>query len=338
MSQATELPPPARMLQMITGHWISQTVAALARLAIPDAVADLQLPSSDIAAKCGSHADATYRLLRAATGLGLFVEVAPDVFTLTPLGATLRSNVPGSMRDSAIAETDQGHWLAWGKLTDSIRTGERGAPKALGKELFEWYQEHPQDAAAFGGAMSGLASMVAGEVATACDFTKAKTVVDIGGSHGTLLAAVLRKHGHLSGIVFDLPDVVERARQHLAEEGLSSRAEAVGGDFFIDVPNGDIYLLKQVLHDWNDEQCRAILSRCAKRMTAGGRVCIVEMVIPDDNSPSMASMMDLNMLVMLPGRERSLKEYRSLLESTGLQVERLLQTHSPFQIIEASKR
>jgi len=338
MCQANELPPPARMLQMITGHWISQTVAALARLGIPDVVADLQMTSSHIAAKCSTHADATYRLLRAATGLGLFVEVAPEVFRLTPLGATLRSNVPGSMRGFAMAETDQGHWLAWGKLTDSVRTGERGAPKALGKEIFEWYQEHPQDAAAFGGAMSDLAAMVAGEVATAADFAKAKTVVDIGGSHGTLVAAVLRKHGHLSGIVFDLPEVAERAHQQLAADGLSSRAEAVGGDFFNDVPSGDIYLLKQILHDWNDEQCRTILSRCAKRMTPGGRVCIVEMVIPDDNSPSMASMMDLNMLVMLPGRERSLKEYRSLLESAGLQVERLLQTHSPFQIIEASKR
>jgi len=338
MSQPAELPPPARMLQMITSHWISQTVAALARLAIPDAVAELQLTSSEIAAKCGSHADATYRLLRTATGLGLFVEVTPDVFRLTPLGATLRSNVPESMRDLAIAETDQGHWLAWGKLSDSIRTGERGAPKALGKELFEWYREHPQDAATFGGAMSGLAAMVAGEVATACNFTKAKTIVDIGGSHGTLLATVLRNHTHLSGIVFDLPDVTDRARSNLDAAGLASRVEAVGGDFFIDVPAGDIYLLKQVLHDWNDEQCKIILSHCAKRMTDGGRVCIVEMVIPDDNSPSMASMMDLNMLVMLPGRERSLREYRSLLESAGLKFERLIQTHSPFQIVEAAKK
>jgi hypothetical protein len=338
MSQTNELPPPARMLQMITGHWISQTVAALARLAIPDAVADLQLSSSEIAAKCGTHADATYRLLRAAAGLGLFVEVEPDVFKLTPVGATLRANISGSMRDFAIAETDQGHWLAWGKLTDSVKTGERGAPKALGKELFEWYQEHPQDAAAFGGAMTSLASMVAGEVAASCDFSKAKTVVDIGGSHGTLLAAVLRNHSQLSGIVFDLPGVAERARIVLFAEGLASRAEVVAGDFFVDVPKGDIYLLKQVLHDWNDEQCRIILSLCSKRMTSSGRVCIVEMVIPDDNSPSMASMMDLNMLVMLPGRERSLKEYRSLLESVGLQFERLLTTHSPFQIIEASKR
>jgi hypothetical protein len=323
---------------MITSHWVSQTVAALARLGIPDAVAELQLPCSDIAAKCGTHADATYRLLRAATGLGLFVEVTPEVFKLTPLGATLRSNVPFSMRNLAIAETDQGHWLAWGKLTDSIRTGERGAPKALGKELFEWYRENPQDAAAFGGAMSSLASMVAGEVAVACDFTNAKTIVDVGGSHGTLLSAVLRKHDHLSGIIFDLPEVAERARKSLAAENLTARAKAVGGDFFVDVPAGDVYLLKQVLHDWNDEQCGTILSLCAKRMANGGRVCIVEMVIPDDNSPSMASLMDLNMLVMLPGRERSLKEYRRLVDSAGLRFERLLQTHSPFQIIEASKR
>ena len=180
--------------------------------------------------------------------------------------------------------------------------------------------------------------MVAGEVASVGDFSKAKKIVDVGGSHGTLLAAVLKKNLGTSGIVVDLPNVADRARQALEANGLGDRAEAIGGDFFVDVPEGDVYLLKQVLHDWNDEQCRTLLANCARRLAGGGRIYIIEMVIPDDNSPSFASLMDLNMMLMLPGRERTLTEYRSLLDRSGLKFERLLATHSPFQIIEASKK
>jgi hypothetical protein len=269
---------------------------------------------------------------------GLFKEIRPDAFQLTPLGDVLKSNAPGSLRDFSIAETDHGHWMAWGRLVDSVKTGERAAPKALGKEIFEWYEEHPQEAAAFGGAMSNLAAMVAGEMASICDFSNAKKIVDVGGSHGTLLAAVLKRNPDTSGAVIDLPNVADRARTALEANGLAGRAEAIGGDFFVDVPEGDAYLLEQILHDWNDGQCRTILANCARRLTDGGRIYIVEIVIPDDNSPNFASLMDLNMMVMLPGRERALKEYNVLLDASGLKFERMLPTHSPFQIIEASKK
>lgn len=341
MSQANSpepLSPGAVVMQMITGHWVSQLVGSLCRLGIPDALAEQPLTSAAIAKKCGSNTDATYRTLRAATGLGLFKEIRPDTFQLTPLGDVLKSNTPGSLRDFSIAETDHGHWMAWGCLIDAVKTGEHAAPKALGKEIFEWYEEHPADAAVFAGAMSNLAAMVAGEVASICDFSKAKKIVDVGGSHGTLLAAVLKKNPGTSGIVVDLPNVADRARQALDANGLGGRAEAIGGDFFVDVPEGDVYLLKQILHDWNDEQCRTVLANCARRLVSGGRIYIIEMVIPDDNSPSFASLMDLNMMVMLPGRERTLKEYKALLDRSGLKVERLLATHSPFQIIEASRK
>jgi hypothetical protein len=333
-----QLSPPALVMQMITGHWVSQLVGSLCRIGIPDVLAEQPLTSAVIARKCASNPDATYRMLRAASGLGLVKEILPDTFQLTPLGDVLKSNTPGSLREFAIAETDQGHWMAWGRLTDAVQTGEPAAPKALGKELFEWYEEHPQDAAIFGGAMSNLAAMVAGEVVSLCDFSKAKKIVDVGGSHGTLLAAVLKKNVGTSGIVIDLPNVADRARQALEANGLRGRAEAIGGDFFVEVPEGDVYLLKQILHDWNDEQCRTILANCARRLAGDGRIYIVEMVIPDDNSPSLASLMDLNMLVMLPGRERALREYKALLEASGLKFERVIPTHSPFEIIEASKK
>jgi hypothetical protein len=228
--------------------------------------------------------------------------------------------------------------MAWGRLIDAVKTGERVAPKALGKEIFEWYEEHPREAAIFAGAMSNMAAMVAGEVANLCDFSRAKKIIDVGGSHGTLLAAVLKKNPGASGIVIDLPNVADRARQALAASGLGDRADAIGGDFFDDVPGGNAYLLKQILHDWNDDQCRTILANCARSVAAGGRIYIIEMVIPDDNSPSFASLMDLNMMVMLPGRERALREYRALLDASGPKFEHVLTTHSPFQIIEASKK
>jgi hypothetical protein len=333
-----QLSPPALVMQMITGHWVSQLVGALCRLGIPDALAEQPLTSAVIARKCGSHPDATFRIIRAATGLGLLNEIRPGTFQLTPLGDVLKSNTPGSLHDFSIAQTDHGHWMAWGHLFDAVKTGERAAPKALGKEIFEWYEEHPQEAAVFGGAMSNLADMVAGDVASVCDFSKAKKIVDVGGSHGTLLAAVLKKNLGTSGVVIDLPNVADRARHALQANGLGGRVEVIGGDFFVDVPEGDVYLLKQILHDWNDDQCRTILVNCARRLAGGGRLYIVEMVIPDDNSPSFASLMDLNMMVLLPGRERALKEYELLLEASGLKLERVLPTHSPFQIIEASKK
>lgn len=149
---------------------------------------------------------------------------------------------------------------------------------------------------------------------------------------------MLKKHLGASGIVVDLPNVADRARHALDANGLGGRVEVIGGDFFDDVPEGDVYLLKQILHDWSDDQCRTILANCARRLAGGGRIFIVEMVIPDDNSPSLASLMDLNMMVMLPGRERALKEYKMLLDASGLKFERVHPTHSPFQIIEASKK
>jgi len=206
------VPPAARMMQMITGHWVSQIVATLARLGVPDAVAAGAATSSAVAERCGSDPDATRRLLRTATGLGLFVEEPPGTVRLTPLGETLRRDQPGSMRDFAIAETDEAHWLSWGQMAKAVRSGEAAAPGVLGQEPFEWYGSHPEDAAVFAGAMGNLSAMVAGQVATHYDFSTVARVVDVGGSHGVLLTAVLAKHPKLSGIVFDRPDVAEGAR------------------------------------------------------------------------------------------------------------------------------
>jgi hypothetical protein len=207
----------------------------------------------------------------------------------------------------------------------------------LGSEIFEYYGKHPEEGSAFSAAMDGLSALVAREVAENVDTRGIQRVIDVGGARGTLVSAVLAANAALSGVVLELDHVVGVARGAIAAAGLAGRCEVVAGDFFRSVPEGDLYLLKQILHDWNDEECGTILANCAKGMRSGGRIVIVEQIVPEDGAPSFATLMDLNMLVMLPGRERTLREYDALLTSVGLRVERVLQTRSPFSIVEARR-
>jgi hypothetical protein len=218
-----------------------------------------------------------------------------------------------------------------------VRTGKRATPTALGCEIFEWYGTHPVEGAAFSGAMGNLSALAAQEVGRVLPLPEKATVVDVGGAHGTLLAGVLNANPAARGVLTDLPHVIADAPRALAAMGIAGRAEAVAGDFFQAVPEGDVYLLKQVLHDWSDEQCVAILRNCARAMKPGGKVAVVEMVVPDDGTPSLAQIMDLNMLVMLPGRERTEAEFNALFQAAGLSAARVTPTHSPFSLVEAAR-
>jgi hypothetical protein len=320
------------MLQMITGYWVTQVVGAIATLSIVDAMGRGTHDPEELARACGTDPRAMLRLLRAGASLGLFACSGGGGFRATELGETLGS-ATGSMRGMAIAQSAPGHWLPWGRFVDAVRSGTRQTPAALGAEIFEYYGTHAEEADAFSGAMEGLSSMVAREVAENLDTRGAARVVDLGGATGTLVSAVLGANPALSGVVVELPHVVPAARAALAS--LGGRCEVVAGDFFEKVPEGDLYLLKQILHDWDDAQCATILANCARAMRPGGRVVIVEQVVPDDGRPSPATLMDLNMLVMLRGRERTLGEHSALLEGAGLRVRRVLQTRSPFSLVEA---
>jgi hypothetical protein len=325
------------MLKMITGYWVSQIVGTVAELGVADALAAGPATPETIAPRIGAEPRALARLLRGAAAVGLVTRDDQGRYAPTPLGDTLRTGVPGSMAGMAIAQKAPGHWLPWARFADAVRTGSRQTPAALGEELFPYYSKNPAEAAAFTGAMGNLSGLAAAETARVLDCCSAKRVVDVGGANGTLIAAVLRANPGLQGMVLDLPHVVADAKAAIAATGLADRCEVVGGDFFARVPEADVYLLKQILHDWDDAQCVQILRNCATAMRPGGRVAIVEMVIPDDGRPSLAQLMDLNMLVMLPGQERSRSEYAHLFEAAGLRFERLTETHSPFQVIEAAR-
>jgi SAM-dependent methyltransferase len=333
-----EVSPPAAMMGLITGYWVSQAVGVVALLGVPDQLGDGPRHSDELARAVGADPGALYRVLRLLASLGVFTEVTPCSFGLTPLGETLRSDVPGSVRNFAITETAPGHWLPWGRLSESVRTGQPMAREALGVELFDWYAQNPEEAGYFTAAMGNLSALAASELVRVFDVSAVRTVADVGGAHGVLLAAVLRANPAARGILFDLPHVIATAEEALAAEGLSQRCELVSGDFFEAVPEGaDLHLLKQIVHDWDDVRATQLLRTCHRALAPGGTLLLVEMVIPSDNRPSPAQAMDLNMLVLLGGRERTEEEYRQLLQAAGFRLERVIPTHSPFCVIEATR-
>jgi hypothetical protein len=321
------------MLGMITGFWVSQIVGTLASLGIPDVLSAEPKTASAVAAQLRAPPESIFRLLRAAASVGVLRQEGQG-FGLTDLGNTLRSDVLGSLRGMAIAQTAPGHWLPWGKLRDAVLTHQRQTVSTLGKEIFDYYRTEPEEGAAFLGAMQGLSVLVASEVVRLAPLSQASVVVDIGGATGNLLTAILQAEPRLAGILLDLPHVVQPAQRALREAGVGDRCEVVGGDFFREVPSGDLLLLKLILHDWSDMQCVTLLKHCARAMGKTGRLLVVENVIPDDGRPSRAQLMDINMLVMLPGRERTLAEFEALFAQAGLRLDKATETATPFHVLE----
>jgi hypothetical protein len=334
---APDSPPAVQLMQMITGHWAAQIVGTAARLGVSDQIAQGVTKSDDIARAVGASPDALYRLLRGGATLGLFREGPARSFGLTPLGEMLREDAPGALRHFAIAELDTAHWLPWGRLHEAVTSGRSQSEAALGMSPWAYYAAHPEDETHFASAMSNVSAMVAAQAAEALDLSGVRRIVDVGGSHGSLLAALLRKAPEARGVLFDQPQVVAGAEPALRAQGLADRVERVGGDFFASVPGGgDLYLLKHIIHDWDDTRSEQILATCRKAMGAASRLVIVEMWLPDEPQPSFASLMDLNMLVMLDGRERTRAEYEALLRKAGLHITRVTQLPPLAAMFEAS--
>jgi SAM-dependent methyltransferase len=325
-----------QLLKMIRGFWVSQIVGTLARLEIADRLARGPLESSALAKAIECEPRATLRLLRAAVSLGLVAMLPDGRFGLAPPGELLRSDVPDSVRDFAIAMTAPGSWLPWGRLTDAIREGERQAVAALGHEFFDYYAANPIEGDAFTGAMANHSASVARPLAQVLDTSAVNHVVDIGGASGTIIAALLEANPALRGTILERADVVPRAEAALAKLGLASRCRAVAGDFFDSVPEADLYILKVILHDWDDQQSINIHRNCARAMRPNGRVVLVERLFPEHGDPGGAALSDLNMLVLLPGRERTASEFAGLFRAAGLKLDRISELASSLALIEAS--
>jgi hypothetical protein len=323
--------PHEALFKMMMGAWVSQAVGAVARLRIADAIAGGATSAAAVAERIGADADAMHRLLRACATVGVVQATGPRTYALTPVGELLRTGVPGSMRALLDAETAPGHWLPWARLDACVKRGESVVEEVLGSDVWSYYGKHPEEALAFSEGMSGLSAMALKALDAAYAIPSATRIVDVGGAQGAFLDWALAKLPDARGVLFDLPHVIERMKQ------ARPRVETIAGDFTKEVPKGgDLYLLKHVLHDWDDATCRTILANVRAAMAPSARVVIVEMLVPDDGAPSPATLLDLNMLVMLPGRERTGGEMKHLLESAGLVVAKTVPTPSPFFVIEAT--
>ena len=273
-----------RMYGIIVGYWASQIAGVLARLQIPDRLAAQARTAEQLAQELDLDRDALFRLLRAASAIDILDRDSDGAFALTQLGATLRADVPGSLRGLAATLTAPCHWLPWGRLEDAIRTGSSQASEALAGHFFEYLAQHPAELSQFADAMEELSSQISDEVAGSVDLSDARTVVDVGGGSGTLLAAVLARHPDVHGTILERPEMAAAARAMIADRGLQERCDVVEGDFFRAVPEADVYLLKLIVHDWDDDHAAAILRTCADSLRAGGRIVIIEALVPEDGS------------------------------------------------------
>jgi hypothetical protein len=324
------------MVDMITGYWVSQTIRAVADLSLADHLCERPLTATEIALREDSAVDTTLRLLRAARGLGLVTVDSNGRFHGTELLATLRKDTPDSLRPFAMCFTSRPIWMGWLGLVPSIRHGQTQISNVLGTDFFSYLAQNPDAARDFSAAMASATSVWMPDVAKMIDTTGVRCAVDVGGANGTLLRILQQANPALHGVVFDRPNVVEHAQIELTRSGFPDRTKVAHGDFFRAVPAGDLYLLKTILHDWSDDQCIQILGRCRAAMAPEGRIAIIEIVLEGDgDSGKVAALADLNMLAFLPGRERSLEEFDTLLSSAGLRRIAIRPTASPQSIIEA---
>lgn len=326
---------PAVMLNLTIGHWVARLIYVAAKLKLADLLKDGPRTTAQLATATGVQAPALYRILRTLASVGVFAETKGGRFKLTPLAATLRSDVPGSMRAWAIMANEKYTWDSWMDLLHGVKTGEIPFVKAHGVHPFEYLEKHPDDLAVFGESMTSLSATENPAIAAAYKFSAIRTLVDVGGGHGSLLAAILKANPKLKGVLFDQPSVIARAQkdQHVTAKGIAERCTLESGSFFEAVPAGDAYIMKYILHDWNDEQCVKILTNCRAAMNEKGRVLVVDNVIPAGNDPSWGKLVDIQMLI-IGGRERTKKEFAAIFAKAGLKLTRVLATKCPLSIVE----
>ncbi len=333
----SEVPPQAAMLQMISGFWISRAICVAAQLGIPDQLKPAPRSAADLAAATNTHAPSLYRVLRALVSVGVFAETDEGHFALTPLSETLQTGVPGSIRSFAISELGGEHYDAWGDLMRSVKTGEIAFDHVFGMDVWEFFQKHPENARIFNDSMSGMTAATNEAILSRYDFSGIRKLVDVGGGHGGLITSILQAHPEMTGVLFDAPSVTEGARSRIEAAGLADRCETFGGDFFQSVPaGGDGYILKWIIHDWNDERATTILRNCRNAISSDGKLMLVDVVIPPGREPHFGKFIDLNMLVMTGGLERAEEEFRKLLEASGFRLVRVVNTDSPISIVEAA--
>jgi len=319
--------------QTFAGAWVTQGIACAAELGLADLLSQGPRTASELAERTRTHAGSLYRILRALASVGIFAEDARGRFRLTPLAALLCTDSPATQRAYAMMMGTEFH-AAWGNLLHSARTGKPGFQKRFNGSFFQYLVEHPNRHRVFDAAMTAVHGSETRPMLDAYDFGRFRHVVDVGGGNGLLLSALLKEHPRLKGTLFDLPAVVRRAAPALTVPPLATRCRVKGGDFFRGVPRGaDAYVLRHVIHDWEDAAAVRILRNCGKAMGRQGRLLIVESVIPSGNAPAFAKWLDL-MMLLVGGRERTRDEYDALFQAAGLKLERLIPSKAEICLLE----
>lgn len=335
---AKEIPPQIQMLQIISGFWVARCVYVAAKLGIADLIKDSPKTADELATATGAHSPSLFRVLRALAAVGVITQDSDNRFGGTPLSQTLCSDVPGSIRAFAMTELGEEHYPAWGELLYTVRTGGVAFDKAFGEPCWEFFRKNPENAQIFNDAMSGMTAQANEAIQAVYDFAGINTIVDVGGGHGGLITGILKKNPSMRGILFDAPQVIEGAKSPVEKSGVAERCQLVGGDFFKAFPEGgDAIVMKWIIHDWNDEQSVAIMKNCHRALPENGKLILIEAVVPATSEPHFSKFIDLNMLVMTGGRERTEGEFRELYEASGFRLTHVVPTESPFSVIEGVK-
>jgi len=319
-------------MKFIVGKWISKPIYVAAELGIADMLAEDPKSIEELAQTSQSHAPSLYRMMRALASVGIFFETEGKRFELTPMAECLKN---GAMRSVALMFNSDWSDKAWGYFLDSVKTGDTAFEKAHGMSVSDWLENNPQAAKVFNEANAVKAVNSHRAIVDVYDFSGVNTLTDVGGGLGALMAEILIVNPLMNGVVADIPSVIQKARKIIRSRGLEDRCEAVGCDFFKEIPAGsDGYLMSHILHDWSAEQCKTILTNCHKAMKPESKLLVVEMIVPPGNQPSMAKLLDLEMLVTTGGCERTEKEFKILLETSGFKLSRTIATKESIFVIE----
>jgi hypothetical protein len=330
--------PEQQLLQMVAGYWISQAIYVAAELRLADHLGGSTLTATELAERAGAHGPSLYRLLRSLASVGLFLEDKDHRFRATPLSDCLRSDAANSQLPAVLMMVGQ-FYEAWAALLENIRSGTPAFKLRYGALFFEHLAANAAEAQIFDAAMTALNDRKTTAFLDAYDLTFARVVADIGGGNGSALRRILSRYPAMTGILFDLPAVVDRARAGLEKAGSPSRCRLVGGSFLEQVPPGaDVYLLRHIIHNWDDDHAAVILRRIHEAMPAHGQVLIIERIIPAGNEPSYSKFADLNMMVLHGGLERTALEFERLYETAGYRLSRIVLTDADICVIEGLKR
>ena len=334
---APQLPPNAVLMQLASGAMLTQALRVVAEYGVADVLGDGAKECGEIAVSVGAHPRSLYRVMRSLAAVGVFRESSEKTFENTAMSLLLREDDSGSMRNTIIFMGAPWHFNIWSEMHHSVKTGKSAWEKYHGEEVWKWLQSHPAEEENFNRTMTELSYAAAPPIVEAYDFSGVETVVDVAGGHGYLLSQILKANPNLRGILFDMPSVIRGAGKFFEEAGVSDRVEKVSGDFFQSVPEADAYMMKHIIHDWDDEKAVAIMRTIHAAMSDRGRLLLAEMVVPEGNEPHYSKVLDLEMLTSAGGIERTGEEYRELFAAAGFRLNRIVPTRSPFSVIEGVK-